>query len=596
MTFAWFTRVSNRRRGFALNPAIEEIDDLMTTINPRFFVRFAFLVSFAIPFVSVQAQVSGDSSARFVPNYIEQNDPRVTRIVEDAEKRFQAGQESLASNNRGEARNQFDRAVDVILDSGIDVRGNPGLQRYYLELVERIYKIETNQAAFVAANFQQDPNQNIGFSQQAYVPAEDEKWRNLVFTPEEADVTPEELGDMQIATTGVGFKFTPNPLIQQYINYYTGSRGKRTMELGLQRSGQYTKMARKIFREEGVPEDIVWLAQVESAWTVRAQSWAAAAGLWQFVPGTGQHFGLRQTAYVDERYSYEQATRASARYLKWLSNRYNGNWELAMGAYNTGEGNVDRAISRAGVADFWQIYPYIAQETRNYVPNILAVILIAKDPAKYGFGHIKPVAPMTYDVVQVPTATSLKLIADATGSSVETLRNLNPELRRDTTPRGEAYNVRIPAGSARQFVATLKRVPVTNRESSNLSMITVNQGEDWTAIAARTGFNVSQLQELNPGVDLKAAKNVFTPLKLTSLTRAKGVDTNATAAKSTASANTIKAQNGDTIAKIAARYGFNAADLVLLNGVSANTQLNAGRDIKTPAAKKSSSTTPSRRR
>ncbi len=136
------------------------------------------------------------------------------------------------------------------------------------------------------------------------------------------------------------------------------------------------------------------MGQVESAWKVRAVSWAAASGLWQFIPSTGRRYGLRQNAYIDERNSIEQSTRASARYLKWLATRYNGNWELAMAAYNTGEGNIDRAISRAGSANFWMIYPYIAQETRNYVPNILAVILIAKNPEKYGFKGIKADAPM----------------------------------------------------------------------------------------------------------------------------------------------------------------------------------------------------------
>ena len=146
---------------------------------------------------------------------------------------------------------------------------------------------------------------------------------------------------LEQAKQNVNFAFTINPLIQQYINYYQG-RGRSTMESGLRRSGQFMKMARQIFKEEGVPVDITWLGQVESAWKPKAVSWAAASGLWQFVPSTGRQFGLRQTAWIDERNSFEQATRASAKYLKSLAARYNGNWELAMAAYNTGAGNVDR--------------------------------------------------------------------------------------------------------------------------------------------------------------------------------------------------------------------------------------------------------------
>src|ERR1700704_4374596 len=186
------------------------------------------------------------------------------------------------------------------------------------------------------------------------------------------------------------------------------------MESGLRHSGQFMKMARQIFKEEGVPIDITWLGQVESAWKPKAVSWAAASGLWQFVPSSGRDYGLRQTAWIDERNSFEQATHASARYLKALAARYNGNWELAMAAYNTGAANVDRAISRAGTANFWAIYPYVAQETRNYVPTILATILIAKNPEKYGFKGIRPDAPMAYDVVQVSNAISLQLVAEST--------------------------------------------------------------------------------------------------------------------------------------------------------------------------------------
>src|ERR1043166_331644 len=185
----------------------------------------------------------------------------------------------------------------------------------------------------------------------------------LVLTESEKEVSGEDLLALEQAQKNVNFSFTLNPLIQQYINYYQGPRGRATMENGLRRSGQFMRLARKIFAEEGVPLDVTWLAQVESAWKPRAVSWASASGLWQFVPSTGRRWDLRQTAYIDERNSYEQATRASAKYLKWLANRYNGNWELAMAAYNTGEGNIDRAISRAGTANFWMIYPFIAQET-----------------------------------------------------------------------------------------------------------------------------------------------------------------------------------------------------------------------------------------
>jgi membrane-bound lytic murein transglycosylase D len=393
---------------------------------------------------------------------------------------------------------------------------------------------------------------------------------------------------LEQAKQNVNFGFTINPLIQQYINYYQG-RGRSTMEQGLRKSGRYMKLARQIFSQEGVPVDITWLGQVESAWQPKAMSWAAASGLWQFIPGTGRQFGLKQTAWIDERNSFEQATRASARYLKALAAHYNGDWELAMGAYNTGQGNIDRGISRAGTANFWAIYPYIAQETRNYVPNILATILIAKNPEKYGFKGIRPDPPMVYDIVQVSNATSLQLVAEATDTSVDHIRSINPELRRDTTPRGEAYNVRVPGGKGKQFLALMKRIPAERRDSARV--ISVAPGEDLQQVANRTGVSLAQLQAMNNGVDLKSTTKLVAPnagIRLASWQRAKpGTES------SSAGLTKVRARKGDTISRIAAAHHLDPNEVARLNGVTADSQLQAGQEVKLPAT---AAAAPSRRR
>jgi membrane-bound lytic murein transglycosylase D len=273
--------------------------------------------------------------------------------------------------------------------------------------------------------------------------------------------------------------------------------------------------------------------------------------------------------------------------LKDLAKRYNGNWELAMAAYNTGAGNIDRAISRAGTANFWMIYPYIAQETRNYVPNILAVILIEKNPEKYGFKGIKPDPPMAYDVVQVPTTTSLQLVADATDSSVETIRSLNPELRRDTTPRGDIYNVRVPAGKSSQFASLLKRISPDKRETARV--ISVAPGEDLQNVANRTGISVAQLQAMNGGVDLKTTSKLVVPNSSVKLTRWVREKSNADAQTPAASLTKYRAKKGDTIAKIAASRNLNANDLARLNGITADAELRAGQEVKLPGAPPASS-------
>ena len=192
------------------------------------------------------------------------------------------------------------------------------------------------------------------------------------------------------------------------------------------------------------------------------------------------------------------------------------------------------------------IYPYIAQETRNYVPNILAVILIAKNPEKYGFKGIKPDAPWAYDVVQVPTATSLQLVADATDSTLDYIRSINPELRRDVTPRGDTYNVRVPAGRSKQFASLLQRIAPERRETARV--ISVAPGEDLQSVANRTGINVAQLQAMNNGVDLKSTTKLVVPNSNVRLTKWVRATSNPAKCRGCAGIDKVRARKGDTIA------------------------------------------------
>lgn len=574
----------------------------MTTGLRRTIVNFTLFSALVVPAVSIHAQIPAGSSARDIPTAVQQAEDHVQKVISSAEDHFRKGKLNLEDNKRDQARDEFDRAVDSILESGLDVRASQRLQGFYLELVERIYReevplargpVQANAADLLAQNGaapQKIEPPQVGFSEQKFEPSPLDELSQLKLTRDEEDVSEADVAALEQAKQNVNFAFSTHPLVQQYINYYQG-RGRTTMESGLRRSGQFMKMARQIFKEEGVPIDVTWLGQVESAWKPKAMSWAAASGLWQFIPGTGRQYGLRQTAWVDERNSYEQATRASAKYLKDLANRYNGNWELAMAAYNTGAGNIDRAISRAGSANFWAIYPYIAQETRNYVPNILATILIAKNPEKYGFKGIRPEPAMAYDRVQVANSTSLQLIAEASDTSVDHIRSLNPELRRDVTPRGELYTVRVPGGKGKQFHDLLKRIPADRRETARI--ISVVPGEDLQNVANRAGVSVAQLQALNSGVDLKSTSKVVVPnsgLRLSSWRRVKPGTTEVAAS---AGLTKIRARKGDTIARIAASRNLDANEVARLNGVTAEVELRAGQEVKLPAT---TGAAPSRRR
>lgn len=581
------------------------------TSLPRRFVNAALLATLLLPSVSLQAQAPQQSYLRNTPSEIEREDPRVSRIVEDAEKHFRLGELNLKDQKRQAAREEFDKAVDTVLESGMDVRSNPRLNRYYVELVERVYRYEVPQGVPVSrpapngATFQTVAQQDggvqtpapveVGFVEQKFEPSPLDVLRTLELDKKETDVSADDVAKLEneIKST-LDFSFTPHPLVQGFINYYQG-RGRATMETGLRRSGQYTSLARKIFREEGVPEDIVWLGQVESAWRPTARSWAAASGLWQFIPGTGSRFGLRQTAYVDERNSFEKATRASARYLKWLHTRF-GNWELAMGAYNTGEGNVDRAISRAGQRDFWAIYPYIAQETRNYVPNILAVILIAKNPEKYGFRNVQRMTPLAYDTVSVPSATSLQLVAALTDTSLDSIRSLNPELRRDSTPPGEPFLLRVPPKRGHQMVALLKRIPA-DRRNQMARIVQATPGDSWETVASRAGVSSTSLQQWNAGVDLAKGGALIVPTGGRVMQTVKPYERPNSTGTAGAGLVSYTAKGGETIAQVAARYGASVAEVAKINGVTADEPLARGRQIRVPQGKSANApAAPARRR
>lgn len=606
-------------------------------MNTRLFKVFNFsaIITFVLSsFVSAQVtSVTSDGRNNTKPAQAEQAEARIQQITSDSGRYFKQGLLNLQDNRRPQARDDFDKSVEVFLMSGINLTSNNNAKARdcYNQLIETVYRMEfpnaqqpplirplsatcnwnidneladkvaklivtvpqaptTNTNSTVASivpNSNQTVDAIVGFSEQKFEPSPLDDLAKLELTVEEQQVTDNPVAAQQyqlvqvaVANKSLGFSFQVHPMIQQYINYYQG-RGRSTMETGLYRSGMFMRMARRIFREEGIPENVAWLGQVESMWKPTAMSWASASGLWQFIPGTGTRFGLRRTAYVDERNSFEGATRASARYLKFLANRYNGNWELAMAAYNSGEGNVDRAISRAGVANFWVAYPYLPKETRNYVPNILATVLIANNPQQYGFGQVRPAPQLMYDQIRVPSSTSLSLLAQASDTTVEYMRYLNPELRTNMTPP-EPYIVRVPPGKANEVMAIFKRLPA--QKINNAALAKSVTGETWQNISNRTGIPVADLIAANPGMKDPVGKIVLpvgNRVANTSYQRPTNQQTPAVAA--TGGVRIVKAVSGDTVAKIAQKYGANPVDVANLNGLtSVDAALAAGREVKIP--------------
>jgi membrane-bound lytic murein transglycosylase D len=369
------------------------------------------------------------------------------KIINTAEQQYRLGESLIGAKQYVQARSAFDRAIDTMLEATQEVHKDPKFRSFYLDLVDRVHKHQ-----LIACQSGEN-----GINYQLYEPSPLDELSKIDLDAEGIS----KLGNT-IDVKGFDFEFNTHPTVNQFINFFTVGKGRNTMETGLRRSGKYRAMAERIFKEEGVPLDIIWLAQVESVWIPHALSSAAAKGIWQFIPSTGERYGLRQNALVDERISPEKATRAAARYLKFLNNFFAGDWLLAMGAYNCGENGMDRAIGRCGYADFWEVYErnLLPQETRNYVPAILAVMTIAKDPAKYGF-NVEPESPISYDKVELSAALDLRVASSLINVPFETIRELNPELKRGVTP-SEGFTLKIPKGTLGEFEVAFSQLPPEN--------------------------------------------------------------------------------------------------------------------------------------
>jgi membrane-bound lytic murein transglycosylase D len=262
-----------------------------------------------------------------------------------------------------------------------------------------------------------------------------------------------------------------NSKVEYFICYFQ-SKGKADFSRWLSRSSRYIPMMKKVFRREGLPEDLVYVAMIESGFLLHARSFANAIGPWQFMSGTGRHYSLRIDQWIDERREPFKATMAAAQYLKELSGIFNGDWFLAVAGYNAGENKILRAIDRYKTSDFWVLSrgSYLKRETKEYVPKLLAAAIIAKDPAHYGFHDVAYLPPVEFDTVKIPTRIDLKLVAILAGTSYENIRELNPDLRYwYTPPNYPDFQLKIPKGTKGRFEAEYAKISGDQRFTENFS-------------------------------------------------------------------------------------------------------------------------------
>ncbi len=304
-----------------------------------------------------------------------------------------------------------------------------------------------------------------------------------------------------------------NDRVQDWINYFQGA-GRERFELYLQRSAKYIPMIKRILRQYGLPEDLVYLAMIESGFNPHAYSRARATGTWQFIYRTGVRYGLRADNWIDERRDPEKSTIAAAKYLKDLYDQFN-DWYLAAAGYNAGEGKIHRAIRKYRTEDFWEMsrQRYLRRETKDYVPKMIAAALISKNPGRYGFPHVRYEEPVPFEEVAIETPIDLRVAAQCAEASYEEIKGLNPELLHWVTPPDyPGYRLKVPAGSAERF--QLRYALLSPEERIAEKIYTVKKGESFALIAKQHGFPVKFLAALNGAVPhqaLKAGQPVLIP-------------------------------------------------------------------------------------
>ena len=309
---------------------------------------------------------------------------------------------------------------------------------------------------------------------------------------------PEEPGEILAHEEPVfDFPVVENEKVRYFVDYYSG-RAKKTFTLWLERSGRYLPMMQEIFVEQGLPRDLAYLAMVESGFNDKAYSWAHAVGPWQFIQSTGRRYGLKNDWWYDERRDPEKATRAAARFLSDLYEDFDGDWYLAVASYNAGPGKLRNAIKRYKTRDFWELCrgKYLKTETKNYLPKLLAALMIAKQPEKYGFTELDYHEPLQYDTATLPSSTDLEVIARLTGVEYLVIKKLNPELKRWSTPPGtKDYQVRLPTGSQQAFLTGYEELP--ERQRANYLRHKVRSGDTLLALSKRYGVRVQDIKNLN---------------------------------------------------------------------------------------------------
>ncbi len=475
--------------------------------------------------------------------------PSVDVLVDKVQASYDAGTRELQAGNQENAKRDFDHAVDLILSSRIPKDSDPRLAKLFDEIGDAAPPDTDDEDQMDASD---DENADEATAEAPVNPAPIDEIADLTLPA--GDPRLELKAERELMAVHHDLPLTVNDSVLQYLSFFTTTRGRAIVGRGLERAGRYSDMIRRVLKEEGVPEDLIYLAQAESAFQPDAVSRAGARGIWQFMPYRGEEYDLERSYYIDERSDPEKATRAAARHLRDLYGMF-GDWYLVMAAYNSGPLNVVHAIERTGYADFWELKKrnVLPKQTQNYVPIILALALVAKDPALYGV-QVAPEKPALVETIQLQHAINLHLVADAAGADFDDLRSLNPELLRSLTPNDQTFQLKVPAGTSKTFAENIQQVPEDKWTSWRLH--TTTSGETLAEIARQYRVSVPAIEAAN---HLEAHA-----------TLPEGFLLNVPTAPPATRLVRYRVQRGDTLDGIADRFDVTVPQLRRWNHISGN--------------------------
>jgi membrane-bound lytic murein transglycosylase D len=516
----------------------------------------------------------------------------ITTLIDASQQHFLAGERELNLGHLERARVEFDRAVDVLLESPYGARTDARLRAHFDRLVDRINAYEVTALA-----------QGDGFAEKKYEPASiDELLKIATFPKPAAGEATTEAVKADLAATVHDVPIPQNSRVLSYVELFQG-RLREYIEESLTRGTKYLPMVQEVFRAEGIPLDLAYIPIIESGFKTNALSRAKAKGPWQFMKATAVEQGLKHNWYIDERSDPEKATLAAAKYLKSLYKLFDGDWHLVLAAYNGGMGRLQRAMRRSGVSDFWRLSSssrYLPRETREYVPLILAAIIVARNPTQYGF-EIVAEEPVAYEKVVVPRAIDLRRVAEWTGSSIDEIQALNPELRRWTTPlRATDYELKVPIGTADQFRSRL--AVAGPGDLVTLKYHTVKRGESLATIARKlrvSRLDLAEANHISVRSRLRAGQKLVIPRAPATLLTSNTQYSAPTAVasrefsgsvpvpdtpKAAPRTVTYRVKRGDTLFGIARAFDTTVDQIKSLNGLRSNV-ITPGRRLKILAAR-----------